>query len=96
MRKTMKRVIRPCVLLPVFAVAGGCGLLSNARSGCDEAKPYQSAQESPPLRVPEGAVAPDTRNAMRIPATTAPQVPGGEGRCLDHPPNYGATRPAAD
>ncbi len=96
MRKRMKRVTRLCVLLPVFAFAGGCNLLPDAYSGCDESKPYQSAQETPQLRVPEGAVTPDTRNAMRIPAATAPQVPGGEGRCLDHPPSYGATRPPAD
>ena len=93
MRKQMKRA-RLLALLPVCVFAGACNLLPDAYSGCDKAQPYQSAQDSPPLRVPEGAVVPDTRNAMRIPPVSAPQLPAGEKRCLDHPPSYGA-KPAA-
>ena len=93
MRKQKKRA-RLLALLPVCVFAGACNLLPDAYSGCDKAQPYQSAQDSPPLRVPEGAVVPDTRNAMRIPPVRAPQLPAGEKRCLDHPPSYGA-KPAA-
>jgi uncharacterized lipoprotein len=82
------------VLLPVLAFTGACSLLPDAESGCDKPQPYQSAQDAQPLRVPDGAVAPDTRNAMRIPAVNVPQVPAGAGRCLDHPPSYGV-KPAA-
>lgn len=79
-------------LMPLFLVfVSGCALLPDASSGCDEPKPYQAAQENPPLRVPQGSVAPDTRNAMRIPPVAAPQVPVEEDRCLDQPPSYGAT-----
>lgn len=89
----MKRA-RLFLLLPVCVLAGACKLLPDAYSGCDKVQPYQSAQELPPLRVPDGAIPPDTRNAMRIPAVSAPQVPDAAGRCLDHPPSFGE-KPAA-
>ena len=91
MRKNMKRA-KFLVLLPACLLASACGVLPDAYSGCNKPKPYQSAQEVPPLRVPEGAVLPDTRDAMRIPAVNVPQIPPGAG-CLDHPPSYG-TKPA--
>lgn len=93
MRKNMKRA-KFLVLLPACLLAGACGLLPDAYSGCDKPQPYQAAQDLPPLRVPDGAVLPDTRNAMRIPAVTAPQIPPEAGKCLDHPPEYGK-KPAA-
>ena len=93
MRKNMKRA-KFLVLLPACLLAGACGLLPDAYSGCDKPQPYQSAQDLPPLRVPDGAVPPDTRNAMRIPAVNAPQIPPSKGKCIDHPPEYG-TKPAA-
>ena len=77
------------VLLPACAIASACNLLPDAYSGCDKVKPYQSARELPPLGVPDGAVAPDTRNAMKIPAVSSPELPVKEGTCLDHPPSYG-------
>ena len=88
----MKRESRRLgILLGLLALAGGCALLPDANSSCNKPKPYQAARENPPLRVPEGAIAPDTRGAMRIPETTAPQLPRDEGRCLDQPPSYGTT-----
>lgn len=53
--------------------------------------PYQAALEVAPLQVPEGAVAPDTRGAMRVPKVTAPELPRDPDRCLDQPPSYGTT-----
>ncbi|MGH8135873.1 MAG: hypothetical protein ACRER4_05950 [Steroidobacteraceae bacterium] len=75
-------------LLPVLVLADACSLLPNANSGCDKVQSYQSAQDLPPLRVPDGAMAPDTRNALRIPTVNTPQVPAAPGACLDHPPDY--------
>ena len=69
------------------------GWLPDAYSGCDDLKPYQSAKEVPPLRVPAGADLPDTRNALKIPEVKTPAVPLEEGSCLDHPPPYGKDRP---
>ena len=88
MRRRLKRF---GILLPLLTVAGGCSLLPGANSGCNKPMPYQAALEVPPLQVPEGATAPDTRGAMHIPPVTAPQLPHDPGRCLDQPPSYGTT-----
>jgi opacity protein-like surface antigen len=90
----MKRA-RLLLLLPVCVFAGACSLLSDADSGCDERQPYQSAQETAPLRVPDGALPPDTRNALPIPQVTASEYPQEKGRCLDHPPVYSANAQAS-
>jgi len=93
MRKLFRQA-RWLAMLPVCVLAGACGLLPDAYSGCDKAQPYQSAEELPPLRVSDGSVVPDTRNALRIPVVNTPKLPAAEKRCLDHPPSYG-TKPAA-
>ena len=82
------------MLLPVCLLAGACNLLPDAYTGCDKPSLTSPHRNLPPLRAPDGAVAPDTRNAMHIPAASAPQIPAATGRCLDHPPSYG-TKPAA-
>jgi uncharacterized lipoprotein len=85
---------RLLALLPACLLVGACGLLPNAYSGCDKAQPYQSARDLPPLRVPDGSVAPDTHNALRIPVVNAPVISAAEKRCLDHPPSF-VTKPAS-
>lgn len=89
MRMKMNRFL---IVVAAGALASGCGLLPDAYVGCDKVQPYQSATEAEPLKVPAGADAPDTRNALRIPAVPAPARPAESGRCLDHPPAYGGAR----
>lgn len=84
---------RHWMAIAAAALAAGCGLLPDARSGCDKPRPYQSAREVEQLKVPPGVDAPDTRSALRIPAVPAPQRPPEQGRCLDYPPSYGGARP---
>jgi uncharacterized lipoprotein len=85
---------RKCLALVAMSLpVAGCGWLPDAYSGCDEARPYQSARQAEPIRVPAGADQPDTRNALRIPDVKNPELPPEPGRCLDHPPTYGAARP---
>ena len=81
-----------CVVLAGLPLAS-CGILPNAYSGCDKVRPYQSAKSVPPLSVPQGADLPDTRQAMKIPEVRTPALPD-DGRCLDHPPSYGGSRPS--
>lgn len=81
------------IAIAACGLSSGCGLLPDAARGCDKPQAYQSAQEMPNLQVPPGADAPDTRNALRIPAVPAPQRPPEEGRCLDYPPAYNPARP---
>jgi len=73
------------VVLPL----SGCGLLPDAYSGCGEVRPYQSAVNGAPLRVPEGSDMPDTRNALKIPDLATPELPREPGACLEHPPAIG-------
>jgi len=68
----------------------GCGWLPDAYSGCNDAQPYQTARELDPLRVPAGADLPDTKNALKIPELTTPELPRDPKSCLEHPPPYSA------
>ncbi len=80
----MKRLALIAAVLPV----AGCALLPDASGGCDELQPYETARQAEPLRVPAGADMPDTRNALRIPEVSNPELPLAPGRCLDHPPAF--------
>jgi opacity protein-like surface antigen len=84
-----KRAIRMAWLAAALPL-GGCGWLPDAYTGCEEARPYQSASQVEPLRVPAGADMPDTRNALRIPELKTPELPLDPGTCLEHPPAIGA------
>jgi uncharacterized lipoprotein len=79
------------IAMAAGVLAAGCGVLPDAYSGCEKIRPYQNARQAPPLRVPSGADLPDTRNALKIPDITAPELPAESGRCLDHPPKYGTS-----
>jgi opacity protein-like surface antigen len=80
-----ERAIRMAWLAAALPLSG-CGLLPDASTGCDEARPYQSARQAAPLRVPPGADLPDTRSALRIPEIASPELPRAPGTCLEHPP----------
>jgi len=76
------------VLLAVAVILlAGCRSLG---SSCHDPKPYAQAQDLPPLRIPPGLDAPDTRNALRIPKLDTPAPPPRkEGDpCLDEPPPF--------
>ncbi len=92
MRNRMNRLV---ILVSAWLPLAGCGLLPDAYSGCDKIRPYQAAEQMAPLEVPAGADLPDTRAALKIPEIKAPQVPADSGKCLEHPPSYGSTRPRA-
>jgi uncharacterized lipoprotein len=85
----LKALAAAAFLLPL----SGCGWLPDAYSGCSETRPYHSARQQPPLQVPAGADLPDTRNALKIPKATAPELPPHPNTCLEHPPAYGKERP---
>jgi len=83
--------------LPAVALSlAGCGLLPDAYTGCNEAQPYQAAEQREQLRVPAGADLPDTRNALKIPEVRSPELPRDPNSCLEHPPTYAENRPGDD
>ena len=85
--------MRLLALIALLALTG-CGAFRPTYENCDETPAYAGAKELPPLRVPEGVDAPDTRNALRVPAVTVPEKPL-DGRCIDAPPSYGTPRAPA-
>jgi hypothetical protein len=79
-------VLRLAVTLAGLALLAGCH-----RGGVSCAKPglYAQAQSLPPLRIPAGLDAPDTRGALRIPELNEPEVPRPTvSPCLEEPPKY--------
>ncbi len=56
-----------------------------------------SATSVPPLKIPPGLDAPDTTSALRLPALNEPPPParGRKDPCLDDPPSFKITKPAA-
>jgi hypothetical protein len=88
------------VTLPLLS---GCALYnrvfhrSGSNTGCHEHPFIGSTDSRPPLKVPEGMSAPDTRNAVKIPAlaTAEPERSKSE-ECLAQPPKfYAKPAPAA-
>ncbi|MDW8260471.1 MAG: hypothetical protein RML32_13620 [Gammaproteobacteria bacterium] len=76
------------VTVVALSMATGCTRWLRA-SPCDERQPYESAESLPPLKVPPGLDAPDTRGALRIPELNEPEPPRPPGGpCLDAPPRY--------
>ena len=56
---------------------------------CHKPQVYQRAGSAAPLKVPEGADAPNVAGALVIPSIdAAPPPPGASDPCLDEPPRY--------
>lgn len=78
--------MRAAIFLALMVLTG-CRVLGPSYERCDDVPPYAGAKEDPPLAIPEGLDAPDTRSALRIPQLDAPPKPR-DGRCTDTPPSY--------
>jgi uncharacterized lipoprotein len=92
----MKFARGAALLLLMLPLIGGCHFFRGASAkACHGPQPYQKAQTVPPLRVPAGLDAPDTTNALRLPALNEPAPPPRSGKqpCLDEPPPYRVTQP---
>jgi uncharacterized lipoprotein len=80
--------MRWLVLILLVLPLASCGFFKRS-SDCDRPGGYESAVNLPPLKVPAGMDAPDTRASMPIPDISAPEKPRQPGdRCLDLPPRY--------
>ena len=79
----------------VLLAASGCASLHHKKSKsnqphCPEPALTADIKNMPPLRVPPGLDAPDTRNAIKVPALTEPQVARvATDPCLSSPPSFG-------
>lgn len=81
------------VMVAVMALTG-CGRLLKA--SCAQPGDYAGAVQNPPLKVPAGLTAPDTRSALPIPDIEASERTrqATEG-CLDAPPKFTVPRESA-
>jgi hypothetical protein len=60
---------------------------------CNKPQVYEQAGSSPPLRIPAGLDALNTRGALRIPELREPEAPRKlTDACLDEPPKYSSAR----
>jgi len=73
-----------------LASSAGCSWFHHgSRAKCREPTIGANARNLPPLKVPSGLDAPDTRNAVKIPPLTEPEHPRGlKDPCLSSPPSY--------
>ena len=88
------KLVGTCVGLVALIALSGCHWLSRANS-CHNKEPYMNAQSVAPLKIPAGMDAPETTNALRIPALNEPAPPQRSGKqpCLDEPPSFKVQKP---
>jgi uncharacterized lipoprotein len=88
--------LRPLVLLAACLPLAGCGTMFVTK--CAKPGDFAAAVDNPPLKVPEGKDAPDTRGALKIPALEGTEAARpADQPCIDTPPKFtpAAPKPAA-
>lgn len=82
-------------LLPLLAAAllvGGCGTMFS--TSCAKPEDFANVEDKPPLKIPPGFDAPDTRSALTIPPLETPEAPRpADSPCLDTPPKFNPAPP---
>jgi uncharacterized lipoprotein len=83
--------------LTLLVGVSGCHTLHNKFSSnrCTEKRSYEGERSVAPLKVPAGMDAPDTVNALRLPALNEPAPPARarSAPCLDEPPSFKVEKP---
>ena len=85
------RLLRSLLLLaPLALLLTGCHPFRHFAYACHKKQNYQQATSVPALKIPPGLDAPDTTNALHLPALNEPAPPPRKGQqpCLDEPPPY--------
>jgi uncharacterized lipoprotein len=85
-------LVRSLIVAALAALSlTGCGRIFKAT--CVQPDDYADAVDLPPLKVPGGLTAPDTRRALSIPPLSEPERPRKpDAPCLDAPPRYAIPR----
>jgi uncharacterized lipoprotein len=76
------------VVLPVLS---GChAMRAVTAESCHKPQPYMKAVSVPALKIPPGLTAPNTSDALTVPALKGPTPPSPSAHqpCLDAPPSY--------
>lgn len=89
------RISRVLILTGLVLPLAGCKLLPTRAPSCSRPGGYEAAQNMPPLKVPAGLDAPDTKASLPIPTINEPEKPRQPGDpCLDEPPRYSPAKDA--
>lgn len=84
-------------ILPAILVLSGCGSFLGFSFGASCVKPADFADvvDNPPLKIPPGRDAPDTRAALAIAPLDTPEAPRpADSPCLDAPPKFAPSAPS--
>jgi uncharacterized lipoprotein len=87
--QTGRMLALAAAVLPLLA-QGGCSWLHHGKhAACHEPAVGGEAKNLPPLKMPPGLDAPDTRNAIKVPPLDEPERPRAPGDpCLSQPPSF--------
>jgi hypothetical protein len=89
-RRCLRSAVRLACVLAVVSVMTGCARMGFKSAACREPAIPAQPGNNPPLKVSAGLDAPDTRNAVKVPALSEPEKPrGSDAPCLSRPPAYG-------
>jgi uncharacterized lipoprotein len=82
-------------LAPLVPMLTACHPFGHFTYACHKKQVYMRATSVPPLKVPAGLDAPDTTNALHLPALNEPAPPlrTGQQPCLDEPPSFKVAKP---
>ena len=89
--KSVSGIVWLVALLPALSACHALRVNS-----CHRPQAYMGARSIAPLKIPAGLDAPETGNALRIPALNEPAPPARKGKepCLDEPPPFKVQKPA--
>ena len=86
------RSLRVLSLIAVLLSVSGCG--SFLKVSCAKPEDFANVEDKPPLKIPPGFDAPDTRAALTIPPLETPETPRpADAPCLDSPPKFNPAPP---
>jgi uncharacterized lipoprotein len=89
MKNTSTRI--PFLLALALLSLSGCSWMHHGKRSerCREPAVGNEVKNMPPLQVPSGLDAPDTRNAIKVPPLNEPERPRSPGDpCLSMPPSF--------
>ena len=90
MRHQPARVVALLVAALLLS-SSGCSWFHHGKNSkrCREPAVGGEVKDMPPLKVPSGLDAPDTRNAIKVPPLNEPERPRSPGEpCLSAPPSF--------
>jgi uncharacterized lipoprotein len=91
MKRQSARALALAATTLLLLAQGGCSWMHRGKHSarCREPAVGGEAKNLPPLKMPPGLDAPDTRNAIKVPPLNEPERPRGPSDpCLSQPPSF--------